>query len=130
MMLGMPLNRLAVPMLVLLILAMMVLPLPTFMLDVLFTLNIALAMIVMLVSLNSRRPLDFSVFPTVLLLTTLLRLSLNVASTRIILMQGHTGPDAAGKVIESFGNFLVGGNYVVGFVVFLILVIINFIVIT
>jgi flagellar biosynthesis protein FlhA len=130
MVMGMPLNRLAVPALVLLILAMMVLPLPTFMLDVLFTLNIALAMIVMLVSLNARRPLDFSVFPTVLLLTTLLRLSLNVASTRIILMQGHTGPDAAGKVIESFGNFLVGGNYVVGFVVFLILVIINFIVIT
>ncbi|MBT9590597.1 MAG: flagellar biosynthesis protein FlhA [Thiobacillus sp.] len=127
---GMPVGRLAVPLLVLLILAMMVLPLPTFMLDVLFTLNIALAMIVMLVSLNARRPLDFSVFPTVLLLTTLLRLSLNVASTRIILMQGHTGPDAAGKVIESFGNFLVGGNYVVGFVVFLILVIINFIVIT
>ncbi len=130
MVLGMPLNRLAVPLLVLLILAMMILPLPTFMLDVLLTLNIALAMIVMLVSLNARRPLDFSVFPTVLLLTTLLRLSLNVASTRIILMQGHTGPDAAGKVIESFGNFLVGGNYVVGFVVFLILVIINFVVIT
>ena len=127
---GMPVNRLAVPLLVLLILAMMVLPLPTFMLDVLFTLNIALAMIVMLVSLNARRPLDFSVFPTVLLLTTLLRLSLNVASTRIILMQGHTGPDAAGKVIESFGNFLVGGNIAVGFVVFLILVIINFVVIT
>jgi len=130
MVMGMPLNRLAVPTLVLLILAMMVLPLPTFMLDVLFTLNIALAMIVMLVSLNARRPLDFSVFPTVLLLTTLLRLSLNVASTRIILMQGHTGPDAAGKVIESFGNFLVGGNIAVGFVVFLILVIINFVVIT
>ncbi|MFN3715286.1 MAG: flagellar biosynthesis protein FlhA [Thiobacillus sp.] len=123
-------NRLAVPLLVLLILAMMVLPLPTFMLDVLFTLNIALAMIVLLVSLNARRPLDFSVFPTVLLLTTLLRLSLNVASTRIILMQGHTGPDAAGKVIESFGNFLVGGNIAVGFVLFLILVIINFVVIT
>lgn len=130
MVMGLPVNRLAVPALVLLTLAMMVLPLPTFMLDVLFTLNIALAMIVMLVSLNARRPLDFSVFPTVLLLTTLLRLSLNVASTRIILMQGHTGPDAAGKVIESFGNFLVGGNYVVGFVVFLILVIINFVVIT
>ncbi|MHB9085138.1 MAG: flagellar biosynthesis protein FlhA, partial [Thiobacillus sp.] len=127
---GMPVNRLAVPLLVLLILAMMILPLPTFMLDVLFTLNIALAMIVMLVSLNARRPLDFSVFPTVLLLTTLLRLALNVASTRIILMQGHTGPEAAGKVIESFGNFLVGSNYVVGFVVFLILVIINFVVIT
>jgi len=130
MVMGMPVQRLAVPMLVLLILAMMVLPLPTFMLDVLFTLNIALAMIVLLVSLNARRPLDFSVFPTVLLLTTLLRLALNVASTRIILMQGHTGPDAAGKVIESFGNFLVGGNYTVGFVVFLILVIINFVVIT
>ena len=130
MVMGMPLNRLAVPLLVLVILAMMVLPLPTFMLDVLFTLNIALAMIVMLVSLNARRPLDFSVFPTVLLLTTLFRLALNVASTRIILMQGHTGPDAAGKVIESFGNFLVGGNYTVGFVVFLILVIINFVVIT
>ncbi|WP_324781228.1 flagellar biosynthesis protein FlhA [Thiobacillus sedimenti] len=127
---GLPANRLAVPGLVLLILAMMVLPLPTFMLDVLFTLNIALAMIVLLVSLNARRPLDFSVFPTVLLLTTLLRLSLNVASTRIILMQGHTGPDAAGKVIESFGNFLVGGNIAVGFVVFTILVIINFVVIT
>lgn len=130
MVMGMPANRLAVPMLVLLILAMMVLPLPTFMLDVLFTLNIALAMIVLLVSLNARRPLEFSVFPTVLLLTTLLRLSLNVASTRIILMQGHTGPDAAGKVIESFGSFLVGGNIAVGFVVFLILVIINFVVIT
>ncbi len=130
MVMGLPANRLAVPGLVLLILAMMVLPLPTFMLDVLFTLNIALAMIVMLVSLNARRPLDFSVFPTVLLLTTLLRLSLNVASTRIILMQGHTGPEAAGKVIESFGNFLVGGNIAVGFVVFLILVIINFVVIT
>ncbi|MHB1085482.1 MAG: flagellar biosynthesis protein FlhA [Thiobacillus sp.] len=127
---GMPVGRMAVPGLVLLILAMMVLPLPTFMLDVLFTLNIALAMIVMLVSLNARRPLDFSVFPTVLLLTTLLRLSLNVASTRIILMQGHTGPAAAGHVIESFGNFLVGGNYTVGLVVFLILVIINFVVIT
>ncbi len=130
MVLGQPLNRLAAPLLVLLILAMMVLPLPTAMLDVLFTLNIALAMIVLLVSLNARRPLDFSVFPTVLLLTTLLRLSLNVASTRIILMRGHTGSDAAGKVIESFGNFLVGGNYTVGLVVFLILVIINFVVIT
>jgi flagellar biosynthesis protein FlhA len=130
MVMGLPASRLAVPVLVLLILAMLVLPLPTLLLDVLFTLSIALAMIVMLVSLNARRPLDFSVFPTVLLLTTLLRLSLNVASTRVILMQGHTGPDAAGKVIESFGNFLVGGNIAVGFVVFLILVIINFVVIT
>jgi flagellar biosynthesis protein FlhA len=125
-----PLNRLAAPILVLLILAMMILPLQAWMLDGLFTLNIALAMIVLLVSLNAQRPLDFSVFPTVLLLTTLLRLSLNVASTRIVLMQGHTGPEAAGRVIESFGNFLVGGNYTVGLVVFLILVIINFVVIT
>jgi flagellar biosynthesis protein FlhA len=127
---GSPLVRLAGPVLVLLILAMMVLPLPTFVLDVLFTFNIALAMIVLLVSLNASRPLDFSIFPTVLLITTLMRLSLNVASTRIILMNGHTGTDAAGKVIESFGNFLVGGNYTVGLVVFVILVIINFVVIT
>ena len=125
-----PLTKLAGPVLVLLILAMMVLPLPTFMLDVLFTFNIALAMIVLLVALNAGRPLDFSVFPTVLLVTTLMRLSLNVASTRIILIQGHTGTDSAGKVIESFGNFLVGGNYTVGLVVFVILVIINFVVIT
>ncbi len=125
-----PWVKLAGPVLVLLILAMMVLPLPTFMLDVLFTFNIALAMIVLLVTLNASRPLDFSIFPTVLLLTTLLRLSLNVASTRIILINGHTGSDSAGKVIESFGNFLVEGNYVVGLVVFLILVIINFVVIT
>src|SRR5574340_518705 len=130
MVMGMPVGRLAVPMLVLLILAMMVLPLPTIMLDVLFTLNIALAMIVMLVSLNARRPLDFSVFPTVLLVTTLLRLSLKVASTRIVLLQGHTGPDAAGKVIESFGHFLVAGNTAVGLVVFVILTVINFVVIT
>lgn len=127
---GSSMVRLAGPVLVLLILAMMVLPLPTFMLDMLFTFNISLAMIVLLVSLNANRPLDFSVFPTVLLVTTLLRLSLNVASTRIILINGHTGTDSAGKVIESFGNFLVGGNYTVGFVVFVILVIINFVVIT
>jgi flagellar biosynthesis protein FlhA len=127
---GRSLVHLAGPVLMLLILAMLVLPLPTFMLDMLFTLNIALAVIVLLVSLNANRPLDFSVFPTVLLVTTLMRLSLNVASTRIILMQGHTGTDSAGKVIESFGNFLVGGNYTVGLVVFVILVIINFIVIT
>ncbi len=125
-----PVGRLAGPVLVLLILAMMVLPLPPIALDVLFTSNIALAMIVLLVSLNASRPLDFSVFPTVLLLTTLLRLSLNVASVRLVLMQGQTGPAAAGKVIESFGNFLVGGNYAVGLVVFVILVIINFVVIT
>lgn len=127
---GRSLVHLAGTVLVLLILAMMVLPLPTFMLDMLFTFNIALAVIVLLVSLNASRPLDFSVFPTVLLVTTLMRLALNVASTRIILIQGHTGTDSAGKVIESFGNFLVAGNYTVGLVVFVILIIINFVVIT
>ncbi|MDP1896929.1 MAG: FHIPEP family type III secretion protein, partial [Sulfurimicrobium sp.] len=90
------------PVLIILILAMMVLPLPPFLLDLLFTFNIAIAMIVMLVSLYTQKPLEFAVFPTVLLVTTLLRLSLNVASTRVVLMEGHTGPDAAGKVIEAF----------------------------
>jgi len=118
------------PVLIIMILAMMVLPLPPFLLDMLFTFNIALSMIVMLVSLNTQKPLEFSVFPTVLLVTTLLRLSLNVASTRVVLLEGHTGPDAAGKVIEAFGHFLVGGNYTVGIVVFVILVVINFVVIT
>ena len=118
------------PLLIIMILAMMILPLPPFMLDILFTFNIALAIIVLLVSLRTTKPLDFSVFPTVLLVTTLLRLSLNVASTRVVLLEGHTGPDAAGKVIEAFGPFLVGGNYTVGLVVFVILVIINFMVIT
>jgi flagellar biosynthesis protein FlhA len=118
------------PVLILLILAMMVLPLPPFALDLLFTFNIAISVIVMLVAMNVVKPLEFSIFPTVLLVTTLLRLSLNVASTRIVLLEGHTGPDAAGKVIEAFGHFLVGGNYAVGLVVFLILVIINFVVIT
>ena len=127
---GLNINRLAGPVLVIMILAMMILPLPTFLLDMLFTFNIALAMIVLLVSLYTLKPLEFSVFPTVLLVTTLLRLSLNVASTRIVLLEGHTGPDAAGKVIEAFGHFLVGGNPTVGLVVFVILVIINFTVIT
>jgi len=122
--------RVATPLLVVLILAMMVLPLPPMALDVLFTFNIALSMIILLVSLYVLRPLDFSVFPTMLLLTALLRLSLNVASTRVVLMEGHTGADAAGRVIEAFGNFVVGGNYAVGIVVFIILVIINFMVIT
>ena len=127
---GMSVKRLAGPVLVIMILAMMILPLPTFLLDMLFTFNIALAMIVLLVSLYTLKPLEFSVFPTVLLVTTLLRLSLNVASTRVVLLEGHTGPDAAGKVIEAFGHFLVGGNPAVGLVVFVILVIINFTVIT
>ena len=124
------LRQTAGPILIILILSMMVLPLPSFALDIMFTFNIAISIIVMLVAVSIVRPLDFSVFPTLLLITTLLRLSLNVASTRIVLMEGHTGPDAAGKVIEAFGNFLIGGNYAVGLIVFLILVIINFIVIT
>jgi flagellar biosynthesis protein FlhA len=121
---------LAGPVLIVMILAMMVLPLPPFLLDILFTFNIALSIMVLLVAMNTTKPLDFAVFPTVLLISTLLRLSLNVASTRVVLLRGHTGPDAAGKVIESFGHFLVGGNYAVGIVVFVILVVINFVVIT
>lgn len=124
------LRTLAGPVLIVMILAMMVLPLPPMLLDILFTFNIAMAVMVLLVSMNTTKALDFSVFPTVLLITTLLRLSLNVASTRVVLLQGHTGPAAAGKVIESFGHFLVGGNYAVGIVVFAILVVINFVVIT
>ena len=123
-------RALAVPVLIILILGMMILPIPPFFLDILFTFNIALAIIVLLVSLYTIKPLDFAAFPTVLLMTTLLRLSLNVASTRVVLLHGHTGADAAGKVIEAFGQFLVGGNYAVGLVVFAILVIINFVVIT
>jgi len=121
---------LAGPILIVLVLAMMILPLPPFALDLLFTFNIAVAMMVLLVSLYVLKPLEFAVFPTVLLVTTLLRLSLNVASTRVVLMNGHAGPDAAGKVIEAFGHFLVGGNFAVGLVVFTILVVINFVVIT
>ncbi len=124
------LRQLAGPLLILLVLSMMVLPLPPFLLDIFFTFNIAISIIVMLVAINVMKPLDFSVFPTVLLITTLLRLSLNVASTRVVLLEGHTGPAAAGKVIEAFGHFLVGGNYAIGIVVFTILVIINFVVIT
>src|SRR5947199_1149542 len=121
---------LAGPLLIVLILGMMVLPLPPFLLDLLFTFNIALAMVVLLSAMYTLRALDFAVFPTVILLTTLLRLSLNVASTRVVLLNGHTGTDAAGKVIEAFGQFLVGGNFAVGLVVFAILVVINFVVIT
>ena len=124
------LRQLGAPLLIVMILSMMVLPLPPVMLDLFFTFNIALAVMVLLVSMYTKKPLDFSIFPTVLLVTTLLRLSLNVASTRVILLEGHTGGDAAGKVIEAFGHFLVGGNYAVGLVVFIILVLINFVVIT
>ena len=118
------------PFLVLLMLVMMVLPIPTIGLDLLFTFNIALSLIVLLVTVYTRRPLEFSSFPTVLLVATMLRLSLNIASTRVVLLEGHTGTASAGQVIESFGNFVIGGNYAVGFVVFAILVIINFVVVT
>ncbi|MCE4554830.1 flagellar biosynthesis protein FlhA [Roseateles cellulosilyticus] len=121
---------LGAPIAVLLVLSMMVLPLPPFVLDLLFTFNIAMAVMVMMVAAHMVKPLDFAAFPTVLLLTTLMRLSLNVASTRVVLLQGHTGTGAAGKVIESFGHFLIGGNFAVGLIVFAILVVINFIVVT
>ena len=121
---------LAAPLLVIMIIGMMMLPLPPLLLDLLFTFNIALSVIIMLVAFYTLRPLQFSAFPTILLITTLLRLSLNVASARVVLMEGHTGPDAAGQVIEAFGHFLIGGTYAVGIIVFAILVIINFVVIT
>jgi len=120
----------AAPMMIIMLLSMMILPLPAIMLDVLFSFNIALSIMVLLIGLQTRKALDFIAFPTVLLMTTMLRLSLNVASTRVVLSEGHTGPDAAGKVIEAFGHFLIGGNYTVGIVVFVILTIINFTVVT
>ena len=123
-------RALLAPLAVVMILAMMVLPLPPFALDLLFTFNIAMALMVMMVAAYMVRPLDFAVFPAVILLTTLLRLSLNVASTRVVLMEGHTGTGAAGQVIESFGHFLIGGNFAVGLIVFAILVVINFVVVT
>ncbi|WP_348695366.1 flagellar biosynthesis protein FlhA [Duganella fentianensis] len=123
-------SSLAAPILIIMMLGMMVLPLPAFILDLLFSFNIALSVIVLLTSLYTVKPLDFMAFPTILLVSTMLRLSLNVASTRVVLTQGHTGADAAGKVIEAFGHFLIGGNYTVGIVVFIILTIINFTVVT
>ncbi len=123
-------QSLAAPILIIMLLAMMILPLPAFILDLFFSFNIAISVIVLLTSLYTVKPLDFMAFPIVLLLTTMLRLALNVASTRIVLTEGHTGPDAAGKVVEAFGHFLIGGNYTVGIVVFVILTIINFVVVT
>ncbi len=123
-------NDLGAPILVILVLGMLVLPLPPLALDVLFTFNISLGLIVLLVVVYTLRPLNFSSFPTVLLIATMLRLALNVASTRVMLAEGHRGTDAAGQVIEAFGQFVVGGNYAVGLVVFAILVIINFVVVT
>ena len=123
-------GNLGVPLLLLVMLAMMMLPIPPFLLDVLFTFNIALSIVVLLVCVYALRPLDFAVFPTILLIATLLRLALNVASTRVVLLHGHDGHAAAGKVIQAFGEVVIGGNYVVGIVVFAILMIINFVVVT
>ena len=127
---GWAVQGLAAPILVVAILALMVLPIAPWMLDTFFTLNIALALMVMMVAAYMGKPLDFAAFPSVLLLTTLMRLSLNVASTRVVLLEGHTGPGAAGAVIEAFGHFLIGGNFAVGLIVFAILVVINFMVVT
>lgn len=121
---------LGTPLILITMLSMMMLPLPPFLLDMFFTFNIALSLVVLLGVIYSERPLDFAVFPTVILLATLLRLALNVASTRVVLLNGHNGTDAAGKVIESFGEVVIGGNYTVGLVVFIILVVINFVVVT
>lgn len=124
------LSGLGIPIIVLLIISMLILPLPSFLLDFLFTFNILLGVVIIMIAINSSKPLDFSAFPAILLLATMLRLGLNVASTRLVLVRGHEGPDAAGKVIEAFGEFVIAGNYLVGFIIFSILMIINFIVVT
>ncbi len=124
------LRGLGIPLLVLMIMAMLVLPLPPLLLDVLFTFNIVVGLVVIMVAINTRKPLEFSSFPTVLLFATMLRLALNVASTRVILVHGHEGEEAAGKVIAAFGEFVIGGNYIVGLIIFVILMIVNFIVVT
>ena len=123
-------SGLGAPLMVVILLSMVILPMPPFLLDIFFTFNITLSLIILLVAIYALRPMDFAVFPTILLVATLLRLALNVASTRVVLLEGHTGTGAAGQVIESFGEFVVGGNYAVGLVVFIILVIINFAVVT
>jgi flagellar biosynthesis protein FlhA len=121
---------LAAPVLIVMLLALLILPLPPFVLDLFFTFNIAFSLIILLVVVYSTKPLEFAAFPTVILVATLLRLALNVASTRVVLIRGHEGGDAAGKVIEAFGAFVIGGNFAVGIVVFAILVVINFMVVT
>ena len=123
-------GNLSIPIILLMLLGMLTLPLPAFLLDVFFSFNIALSIVVLLVGVYSLRPLEFAVFPTILLIATLLRLALNVASTRVVLLEGHQGGDAAGKVIQAFGEVVIGGNYAVGLVVFIILMIINFVVVT
>ena len=127
---GANLRMMAGPVLIIMVLGMMILPLPAFVLDLLFTFNIALSIMILLVAMFTKKPLDFAAFPAVLLFATLLRLSLNVASTRVVLLKGHTGADAAGRVIEAFSHFLVGGNFAVGIILFIILTLINFVVIT
>ncbi|MCW8982853.1 MAG: flagellar biosynthesis protein FlhA [Gammaproteobacteria bacterium] len=123
-------SGLGAPIAVLMLLAMIVIPLPPFLLDIFFIFNIAFSLLILMVALNADRPMDFAVFPTIILVATLFRLALNVASTRVVLLEGHTGPAAAGQVIKSFGEFVIGGNYTVGLIVFIILVIINFAVVT
>ncbi|WP_150301536.1 flagellar biosynthesis protein FlhA [Pseudomonas profundi] len=123
-------GQIGIPLVIISILAMIILPLPPLLLDVLFTFNIAMSVLVMMVTVSAKRPLDFSLFPTVILITTLMRLTLNVASTRVVLLEGHTGTAAAGKVIEAFGQVVIGGNFIVGLIVFVILMIINFMVVT
>ena len=123
-------SGLGIPVLVLLIITMLVLPLPPMLLDVLFTFNIVVGLVIIMIAVNISRPLDFSAFPSILLFATMLRLGLNVASTRVVLVKGHEGSDAAGKVIQAFGDFVIAGNYLVGFIIFGILMIINFIVVT
>ena len=124
------LTGLSIPVVVLVIMAMLVLPLPPLLLDFLFTFNIMCSLVVIMIAISTRKPLEFSSFPTVLLFATMLRLALNVASTRVILVNGHEGTHAAGKVVAAFGEFVIAGNYVVGFIIFAILMIINFIVVT
>ncbi len=123
-------NQVGAPLVIVLILSMMVLPLPAFLIDFFFTFNIAISLLILMVAINTKKTLEFAVFPTVLLIATLMRLSLNIASTRVVLLEGHQGGDAAGKVIEAFGQFLIGGNYAVGIIIFIIMTIINFMVIT
>jgi flagellar biosynthesis protein FlhA len=127
---GAPTGELVVPLALVAIVVIMVLPLPAFLIDLLLAVSVSLALIILMVGMYTQQPLEFSTFPSVLLVVTLFRLSLNVASTRLILLHGHEGPAAAGHVIQAFGRFVVGGSYVVGLVVFLILVVINFAVIT
>lgn len=115
-------GNLGIPILLIMLLAMIVLPMPPLLLDIFFTFNIALSLVVLLAAVYAQKPLDFAAFPTVLLIATLLRLGLNVASTRVVLLEGHEGGDAAGKVIEAFGNVVIGGNLAVGIVVFIILI--------